>query len=516
MKNIIFIFCLLIFSNLHAQYQNIRIGDIGDMNEPSIYINRKNSLEIMAGANNNNYFYSEDGGYNWLVGTIESPSYGIWGDPVIICDTLGDFYFFHLSRPPFGNWLDRIVCQKYDKLSGTWNDGTYIGLNGVKEQDKPWAVVDQNSNAIYVTWTQFDDLGNADPLCQSNIMFSKSMDAGTSWSPAKVISNQWGDCVADDNAVLGAVPAVGLEGEVYVAWAGPNGIMFNRSIDWGESWLEEDVFVTEQVGGWNMDIPGIMRTNGLPVTACDLSNGPQRGTIYINFTDQINGPDDTDVWLVKSTDGGNTWSAPIRVNDDPPGKQQFFTWMDIDQSNGYLYFVFYDRRNFDNDQTDVFLAVSHDGGETFNNFVVSESPFNPSPSVFFGDYNNISVVNNMVRPIWTRNESGDLSIYTSIVDMGIGISEKDITLNSVEQNYPNPFRESTVFSYKITRSGHVKLSVIDPLGKEIIVLKEEFMLPGKYTYRFVTTNYHLSPGVYFFNLLSNNISIKRKMAIANN
>ncbi|NOU48857.1 MAG: T9SS type A sorting domain-containing protein, partial [Bacteroidales bacterium] len=230
----------------------------------------------------------------------------------------------------------------------------------------------------------------------------------------------------------------------------------------------------------------------------------------------INGEKDTDVWLVKSTDGGETWTVPVRVNDDPPGKQQFLTWLTVDQSNGYLYFVFYDRRNYNNNQTDVFLAVSSDGGQTFNNFVISESPFNPYSGVFFGDYNNISVVNNMVRPIWTRNESGNLSIYTAIIDMSTGIPEKDMSPTAPEQNYPNPFRESTVFSFKITQPGNVKLSVIDPLGKEIIVLKEEYMVRGKYTFSFDTSNYHLSPGVYYFNLLSSNKSFKRKMVIANN
>jgi hypothetical protein len=516
MKNTLLIFSLLIFSNINAQYQNVRIGDIGDMNEPSIYINPKNPLEVMGGTNIDNYFYSEDGGYSWLVGQLQSPSYGVWGDPMIITDTTGNFYFFHLSNPPAGNWIDRIVCQKYNKLTGSWNDGSYMGLNGNKAQDKHWAIVDQNTNAIYVTWTQFDAYGSPDEFCQSNIMFSKSTDEGISWSQAKQINHQPGDCVDSDNTVEGAVPAVGPNGEIYVAWSGPSGIVFNKSLDAGETWLENEIFVCDQGGGWDMAIPGIYRSNGLPVTVCDLSNGPNRGTIYINYTDQINGENDTDVWLVKSTDGGETWTVPVRVNNDPPGKQQFLTWLAVDQSNGHLYFVFYDRRNYNNNQTDVFLAVSPDGGQTFNNFVISESPFNPYSGVFFGDYNNISVVNNMVRPIWTRNESGDLSIYTAIIDMSVGIPEKDMTPNSIEQNYPNPFRESTVFSFKITQAGNVKLSVIDQLGKEIIQLKNEYMVRGKYTFSFDTSNYHLSPGVYYFNLLSDNKSFKRKMVIANN
>ena len=61
-------------------------------------------------------------------------------------------------------------------------------------------------------------------------------------------------------------------------------------------------------GGWDYDIPGINRCNGLPITVCDLSGGSNHGTIYINWTDQRNGTDDTDVWLAKSTDGGDTWT----------------------------------------------------------------------------------------------------------------------------------------------------------------------------------------------------------------
>lgn len=70
------------------------------------------------------------------------------------------------------------------------------------------------------------------------------------------------------------------------------------------------------------------------------------------------------------------------MNDDQPGKHQFFTWMTIDQSTGYLNFVFYDRRNHSNNATDVYMAVLYDGGETFTNFKVSESPFTPPGDSF--------------------------------------------------------------------------------------------------------------------------------------
>ena len=55
-----------------------------------------------------------------------------------------------------------------------------------------------------------------------------------------------------------------------------------------------------------------------------------------------------------------------------------------------------------NNFTDVYVARSTDGGETFTNFKVSQSSFNPNSSVFFGDYTNIAAFNKMVYPIWMR------------------------------------------------------------------------------------------------------------------
>ena len=174
--------------------------------------------------------------------------------------------------------------------------------------------------------------------------------------------------------------------------------------------------VTDQPGGWSFDIPGITRCNGMPVLVCDLSNGPHRGTLYLNWSDQRNGTGDTDVWLARSTDGGRTWSAPQRVNDDKKGRQQFLTWLAVDQTTGHLYTVFYDRRAYDDERTDVYLAVSRDGGQSFENMKISESPFDPVSFIFFGDYNHISAHAGMVRPIWTRLENNVLSVWTALID----------------------------------------------------------------------------------------------------
>jgi hypothetical protein len=390
-----------------------------------------------------------------------------------------------------------------------------MGLNGTKAQDKEWAVVDSANNNIYVTWTQFDQYGVSDPDKFSNIMFSKSTDNGESWSDAIQINQVSGDCVDSDETTEGAVPAVGPNGEIYVAWSGPEGIVFDRSFDQGETWLDDDIFIDPQPTGWDYSIPGISRANGLPVTCCDISNSPYQGTIYVNWSDQRNGPDDTDIWLSKSTDGGNTWSEAKRVNDDPPGKQQFFTWMTIDQTDGTIYVVFYDRRNYNDRNTDVYMAKSTDGGETFVNFQISESPFYPTSSVFFGDYTNITAFNGQVRPIWGRLDGGQMSMWTAIVDMTVGIPEKETTSPfTLAQNYPNPFRETTYFSFKLKETETVSLTVYDIYGRQITALIDrEQRMPGKYVETFVPNNYNINPGVYWF-VLTNGKSIqKRKMLL---
>jgi hypothetical protein len=295
-----------------------------------------------------------------------------------------------------------------------------IGLNPPKDQDKEWLAADHTDspfrNTIYAAWTEFDIYGSWDPEDRTRILCSYSRDFGNTWTDPIVVSDLTGDCVDSDDTVEGAVPAIGPQGEVYLSWAGPQGIVFDKSLDGGET-FGADIFVTSLPGGWNIDVPGIFRCNGFPVTDCDTSNSPYQGNIYIMWSDQSNGPDDTDVFLIKSTDGGETWGPKIRVNDDPPGKHQFFAWMTVDQTTGHIYIVFYDRRDSNDYSTEVYLARSDDGGETFKNYKISDYPFRPVSGIFFGDYINVAARSGIIHAIWARMDGIDLSIWaTRIID----------------------------------------------------------------------------------------------------
>lgn len=492
----------------HAQpFVNIQINGSVNANEPSVAIDPRNPAHVVAGANISSYFISSDTGHTWYMGRLRS-AYGVWGDPVITVDTLGSFYFFHLSdmstRHRFGDpgWIDRMVCQRMDQFSGVWDSGSYAGLNAPKAQDKPGVVYDAVTNKLYLAWTQFDEYGSSRASDSSFILFSSSSDRGQTWSPAVRVSTKGGDCVDKDRTVEGAVPAVGPDATVYISWASEDGIVFKKSIDGGQTWPSQETLVSTLPGGWDYYVSGLQRCSGLPYTACDLSKGPYGGNIYVNWSDIRNGADNPDVWLARSTDGGTTWSSPIRVNDDTTRSGQFMSTMTIDQATGYIYVLFYDRRNSQgSDSTDVYMAVSKDGGAHFDNMKVSATPFVPDRSVFLGDYIAISAVIGIVRPVWTRADLYQTSIWTALVDLRDAPNAvAPVTLKtSLHLLYPNPFSAELIVPFSLEAPAAVSLSVTDIYGCEVASMLTNKPLPaGNYSERFSATAYGLAPGLYFF------------------
>jgi hypothetical protein len=89
--------------------------------------------------------------------------------------------------------------------------------------------------------------------------------------------------------------------------------------------------------------------------------------------------------------------------------------MTVDPSNGNLHFVYY-RKSRKSKTTDVIWASSKNGGESFDEEVISEQSFEPSGTVFFGDYLNIAAVDNVVRPVWPRMDNGKITLWTALIN----------------------------------------------------------------------------------------------------
>jgi hypothetical protein len=448
---------------------------------------------------------------------------GVWGDPCVVFDADGSLYFGHLSWPNQEptDWIDRIVVQKSTDGGVTWSDGVGVGHNPPKDQDKEWLAVDLTGslhhNNLYMAWTEFDKVNSADPNDSTRIVFSRSTDHGITWTAPIRISETGGGCHDGDTTVEGAVPAVGPNGEVYVSWAGHELIYFDKSLDGGVT-FGSDVTVTTQPGGWEFDVPGIYRCNGFPVTACDVSNSPYQGHVYVAWSDQRDGLTDTNVYIIKSTDGGATWGPVIQVNDDTSGRHQFFHWLTIDPFTGYIYLVFYDRRTTIGNHTEVYVAQSEDGGATFTNYKISTTSFLPYDHVFFGDYTNIAARNGSVHPIWTRMDNGNLSVWTTQIIVPTGIADGGVPGYGIElsQNYPNPFNPSTTIAFELQHPAYANLSVFDVRGGLVTTLVNGPMTVGSKEMGWDGRDAAGNPvgsGVYFYRLTAGETSLTKKMVL---
>jgi BNR/Asp-box repeat protein len=443
------LFLLPIISIISNAQQVVRITEPNAINpaEVSIAINPKNPDNMIAASfqtgrppqpRAGSYHYvTFDGGKTWKTVSTPNPTNLVQGDDVLAFSNDGVAYHAHLSFD--GIRLARPVRAENGMIvnvskdgGNTWSDGT-AAINHVNTvipfEDKPGLIVDNAPGSrfkgqVYLAWTRFDVYGSADPEHRSQIYFTRSTDQGQTFSMPFRISDTGGDCLDSDNTVEGAVPAVGPNGEVYIVWAGPLGLVFDKSTDGGLTFGKDKV-IGDIPGGWDFGIPGLNRANGMPVTGVDLSNGPNKGTLYVNWIDARNG--DPDVFVMSSRNGGETWTAPVRVNDDAlkNGKAQFFTWMAIDPADGSVNIVFYDRRDGNGTETGLTLARSVDGGRTFVNHKIDLPLFSANERAFFGDYSSISAIGGRVVPAFMHfvNDGGNLAISVALFRFKLGTQE---------------------------------------------------------------------------------------------
>jgi len=219
----------------------------------------------------------------------------------------------------------------------------------------------------------------------------------------------------------------GPNGEVYAVWSvcddpfpsDETALGLARSTDGGLNWSPAARIISGIRGHRATPLGGgkTMRHYSFPSTTVNQ----QTGEIYVVWTNVgvpgIN-TGDPDVYMITSTDGGNTWNSPQRLNQDTVGngKDQWSPWITCDPATGLLACVFYDSRAFsENDMAETWVALSLDRGEAWEDFRVSDVAW--SGDGFYGDYAGdyiaIASRNNHVYPIWSDNRSGNMLAYAS-------------------------------------------------------------------------------------------------------
>ena len=407
---------------LTGPFENILIDDVLRTTgpcEPSISIHPNNPKIMVAASVLDNVYFSKNGGLSWEYKRLSS-TFGVYGDPVVRFGNQGEVYYGHLANSKgkayrSEEFLDRIVVQKSEDFGKTWSNGSFPPCNHKKDHDKQWIAIDPATGHIAMTWTEFDKYGSQDTFDKSKLLFSISSDRGASWTEAKNISDDFGDCLDDDKTVEGGHPCFDLNGNIWAVWQYDENIYLDSSEDGGKTW-GKDTVIARQPGGWSYSIPGLRRCNGFPTLKTDFSSGPYRGQMYIQWSAQSSEPSGTDVFVMVSKDQGKSWSTPLDVHGMGSPGHQFMSWMDVDPATGYIYIVYYDMPDVPGSGVNVYMSYSTDGGKSFQKIEISQEPFVLAPNVFFGDYNDISAVRGVIRPIWTRQDGDKLSVYTAIIN----------------------------------------------------------------------------------------------------
>lgn len=373
-------------------------------NEPSIAVDPNNRNRMAIGwrqfdsVNSSfreaGFAYSEDGGRTWrFPGVLEE---GVFrSDPVLDSDADGNFYYYSIPNTESG------YLFKSSNGGRTWPHKRYA-FGG----DKPWMTVDKASQTgrgnIYAAWTMNG--------CCDSLNFTRSTDGGRTFEePIRVDGFQWGTMAIDSTGVV--YVTTGRHVAKSVNAADPLQVpSFNDRV-------LVDLGGRLQAFGFNVPNPGGLQ--GQAWIAVDTSGGPSHGYVYLLGSVATNNPgaDPLDVKFVRSEDGGETWSAPIRVNDDPEGNGawQWFGTMSV-APNGRIDVIWNDTRNSGEfSLSELYYTYSNDAGHKWAKNVPVSPMFDswvgwPDQNKL-GDYYHMVSDNEGVSVAYAATFKGEQDVY---------------------------------------------------------------------------------------------------------
>ena len=429
-------FCVQV--NVDSLGRNI-MGDAA--NEPTIAINPLNPNEIvMAWRQFDNvqsnfrqagYAYSTDGGITWTnAGPLEKGNFR--SDPVLDSDGQGRFYFNSLLIED-GTTITNQVFRS--EGIGTWDEGTFA-FGG----DKQWMIVDKTSSQdirIFNTWSPISPFS-----CSGD--FTKSIDGGDSFRACEFVRPR--------SELRYATFAIGPDRELYIAGDSESRFRIAKSqtaltttarVEW-----ETNLGIPNMDGRqafYNGPNPGGLL--GQVEIDVDVSDGPNRGNVYVLATvNRDNSDDSADIMFTRSTDGGFSFRNPQRLN--PDGNPEFFQWfgtMSI-APNGRLDVIWLDTK--DNPGTFVsslYYRFSVDGGLEWSTPVRLSPGFDPHigwpRQQKIGDYYHMVSVDEGAHIAWAATFNNEQDVYYGFVSPDLTTSTNDLPQlddNIQFEIYPNP------------------------------------------------------------------------------
>ena len=360
--------------NVDANDNNI-LGDAA--NEPSISINPTDGNKMIIAwrqfdSINSNFRqagwgYTTDAGIHWTFpGVLQNNVFR--SDPVTKSDEAGDFYWLSVVSDPNLTFFCDDLWHSSDG-GQTWVERSPD--QGAHGGDKEWFTIDNTMGTghgfLYQFWTGIYNCDGGE--------FSRSVDGGVTWQPPLNIPNSpdIGAMDVDTNGNLFLAGLQDISGSTYYCVRSsdaqnPNVTpIFDQitQVDLGGDFIQ---------GGIN----GIGFC-GQTFIAVDHSSGTTNNYIYVLESVLPSGRSTTDVMFTRSTDDGQTFGAPVRINDDPNPQNDWHWFGTLAVApNGRIDVVWYDTRNGGNHiNSQLFYSWSTDGGVTWAPNIAVSNSFNP-------------------------------------------------------------------------------------------------------------------------------------------
>src|SRR5438876_660897 len=389
--------------NVDSNGHNI-LGDAA--NESSIAVDPTNPNKMTIGWRQFNsvtsnfrqggWGYTTDGGTTWTFpGVLEN---GVFrSDPVLNSNEAGNFFYLSL--------LNSFCDDMWRSLNGGQSWTRLPPEGGGGGGDKEWFTIDKTNGMghgfQYQAWSTA-------ATCSGG-QFSRSTNGGVTWMSPITIPNSpvWGTLDVDTN------------GNLFIG-GGDFGSQFycirSSNAQNGNVTPTFDQVTNVNLGG-SIEFGAAINPGGLAgqiFLAVDRSGGSTNNNIYMLASVLPTGANNgTDVMFVRSTNGGQSFSAPHRINDDPinHNKWHWFGTLSV-APNGRIDSVWLDTRNAaNNTDSQLFYSYSVDGGNTWSPNVAVSNSFNPFigyPSQNkIGDYMTIVSDNtggNVAYPATFNNE----------------------------------------------------------------------------------------------------------------
>ena len=408
--------------NVDAYGQNI-VGDAAheptiayDPHNPSkLVAGWKQFASVLSGNRQGAWAYSNNSGKDWHFEGVLTPGQQRTNIMVDV-DSNGNFYYQNLHYGPSGDYAQDVQVFKSINGGVSWLDPVYAHGEGA---DKGRIGIDRSGTAsngnIYVHWREgLDDRH-----------FTRSTDGGLSYDDPVAIP---------DKPAFGTI-AVGPEGQVYIGGRTElgslvgaklvfNTYLFSTSLN-ARNPLAIPVFTTQEINLGGSPVMFQFQNNpnqygpiGDVQVGVDQSTGPMRGNIYVFASVDPVGVDNQDVNFIRSTDGGQTWSAPIRINTDASDRNayQWFAMQGV-TPNSRIDAVWYDTRgSLQPAISQLYYAYSWDGGLTWSQNQPVTTAFNthiayPLGAQKLGDYSHLVSDKNGAHVAYTATFNSEQDVY---------------------------------------------------------------------------------------------------------